>query len=282
MSTVFTFPGKSGDAIMQFPVAYQWAKKTGKKFTAWLDERSCRLVAPLFEAQPCVEKVEYKAGVTGYGCGGQPWHFGLETKDLEGFTVYHMGMRSFPQRQLTLQCLEDAKLPIEIDKASLSMESCFSVGPVEKANRVILHGQPICPHTKGSPQFWKFLFSIYPYLRGNFDEIVFVGDEGDREIALRTYPEASSFDDQGNFLTLAKLIAGSRLVVGGGSSVVALGGALKVPTIRVHDQIGSHPKVIWSNLGDNQLNNTEIELRAAWPEFKQRWLEKSTVEVVSG
>lgn len=267
---------------MQWPVAYQWAKQTQKGFTIWTDERSCKLVAPLFEAQPCVDKVEFKQGIEGYGCGGQPWHFGLGTKDLEGHTVYHLGLRSFPARQLTLQCLEDANLPISIDKATLSLEPSLSVGTVEPKNRVVLHGQPICTHNRQTPQFWKFLYSIYPYLRGNFDEIVFVGDTADREIASRTYPDASTYDDQGNFLTLARLIAGSRLLIGGGSSVVTLGGALKIPTIRVHDQIGSHPKIIWSNLGDNQLNNTEMELRSLWPEFKTRWLEKSLVEVVGG
>lgn len=282
MSTVFTFPGKSGDAIMQWPVAYQWAKQTKKSFTVWTDERSCKMVAHLFEAQPCVDKVEFKSGIEGYGCGGQPWHFGFGTEDIGDNTVYHLGLRSFPVRQLTLQCLEDSKLPVQIDPSELSREPSLKVGEVEPKNRVVLHGQAVCTHNRQSPQFWKFLFSIYDYLRANFDEIVFVGDERDREVALRTYPTATTFDDGGNFLPLAKLIAGSRLLIGTGSSVVTLGGALKIPTIRVHDQIGNHPKVIWSNLGDNQLNEPEIELRSAWPKFRKKWLESSMVEVVSG
>jgi hypothetical protein len=265
---------------MQWPVAYQWAKATGKKFTCWMDEGSCKMVAPLFAAQECVESVEFKSGIEGYGCGGQPWHFDLGTNDLEGHTVYHLGLRSFPVRQLTLQCLEDCKLPDHIEVSRLAQEPSLSVSGVENKNRVVLHGQPVCTHNRQTPQFWKFLASISPHLKANFDEVVFVGDARDREVGSETYPEWSTFDDRGDFLSLARLIAGSRLVIGGGSSVVTVGGALKVPTIRVHDQIGVHPKVIWSNLGDNQLNETEIELRSSWHGFRAKWLEKSTAEVV--
>jgi len=280
VSTVFSFPGKAGDAIMQFPVAYQWAKATHKKFTCWMDEKSTKLVVPLFESQPCVERVEFKTGVENYNCGGQPWHFGLPTSDLEGHVVYHLGLRSFPARQLTLQCLEDCKIPVEIDKNKLASEPSLIIDGKDSvvrtftptSNRVILHGQPVCTHNRQTPQFWKFLSSIAVYLEEEFDEIVFVGDERDREIGVHTYPKWRQFNDGGNFLTLARLIEKSRLVIGTGSSVVALGGALKVPTIRVHDPIGNHPKVIWSNLGDNQINDTEIELRKSWPEFRDKWM----------
>lgn len=279
--TVFTFPGKSGDAIMQWPVAFQWHKDTGKKFSCWMDENTCKIVKPLFEAQPCVDSVELKPGIESWHCGGQPWHFGLDTKDFEGRTIYHLGMRSFPVRQITLQTLEDAKLPVEIDREALSNDPCFDVGPVEKKNRVVLHGQPVCPHNRQTPQFWKFLSTIYPWMLASFDEIVFVGSERDREIGVRTYPSASEYDDGGNALTLARLIAGSRLVIGTGSFVATIGGALKIPTIRVHDPIGNHPKVLWSNLGENQMNEGELELRKMWPDFRDKWLNK-TVEVVGG
>lgn len=280
--TVFTFPGKAGDAIMQWPVAYQWAKATGKKITCWMDERSCKMVAPLFEAQPCVYKVEFKAGVENYNCGGQPWHFDLPTSDLVGKTVYHLGLRQFPVRQLTLQSLEDSKLLFKVDRDAIASEPSLILDGVETKNRVVLHGQPICVHNKQTPQFWKFLSSIYDYLKANFDEIMFVGSDRDRDIALRTYPEASSLDDHGSFLELARLVAGSRLMIGCGSGPITLAGALKIPGIRVHDQIETHPKVIWSNLGDNQLNETEIELRSSWTGFRKKWLEASSAEVISG
>jgi hypothetical protein len=280
--TVFTFPGKAGDAILQWPIAYQWAKATGKKFTCWMDENSCKIVAPLFEAQPCVEKVEFKPGIENYKCGGQPWHFDLPTKDFVGRTIYHLGLRQMPVRQLTLQSLEDSKLTSKIDADALASEPSLVLDGVEPKNRVVLHGQAIFVHNKQTPQFWKFLSGIYGYLKENFDEIVFVGSGRDREVALRTYPEASSFDDQGSFLSLARLAAGSRLMVGVGSAPITLAGALKIPGIRVHDDIEENPKVIWSNLGDNQLNAKEIELRTEWPLFRKKWLEQSSAEVVSG
>jgi hypothetical protein len=62
-------------------------------------------------------------------------------------------------------------------------------------------------------------------------------------------------------------MAGSRLVIGSGSSGVALASVLKVPTLRVHDPIGNAPKVIWAGLGDNQWNEEEVALRRLWPEI---------------
>lgn len=280
--TVFTFPGKTGDAILQFPIAYQWHKHTGKNFSCWLDETTCKMVKPLFESQPFVDSVEMKSGIENWSCGGQPWHFNLKTSDIKGKTVYHLGMRSFPVRQITLDVLEGANLPMNIDREALANEPCFELGEIEKKNRVVLHGTPVCVHNKTTPQFWKFLAPIYPWLEANFDEILFVGSDRDREVGIRTYPSAGEYNDEGNFLTLARLIAGSRLVLGCGSCVVTIGGALKIPTVRVHDPIGQHPKVIWSQLGDNQLNCTEAELRTEWPEFRDKYLMKSEAEVVGG
>ena len=273
MSTVFTFPGRAGDALLQFPVAYQWSKATGDKFTCWLDERSCKMVAPLFAAQTCVEAVEFKPGIEGYPCGGQPFHFDLPTSEFKDRTIFHMGFRSFPQRQITLETLENAKLPVKIDRQDLAHESCFMFH-VEPKNRLILHGNPVCPHTKTTPGFWKFLASITSEISELFDEIVWVGDKRDREIGTRTYPQWKDFDDGGSFLEVAKLMAGSKAVIACGSSMAALGQVLKVPTIRVHDPIGNHPRVIWSGLGESQLNLTEIELREAWPQWRDRWIKQ--------
>lgn len=271
--TVFTFPGKAGDAVLQFPVAYQWHRKTGKNFTCWLDEKTCKIVAPLFEAQPCVNRVEFMEGVEHHHWGGQPWDFALPAEAYSGREVHHLGPRAFPQRQITLETLENIKLPFEIDREALASEPCISVDR-EPANRVVLHGQPVCIHNGQTPQFWSFLHAISPWLESNFDEIVWVGDARDREMGARTYPGWKCFDDHGSALELARLIARSRLMIGCGSFPVTVGGALKIPTVRVHDPIGNHPKVIWNNLGDNQLNDSEMELRTAWPEFRDRFLVK--------
>ena len=277
MSTIFTFPGKAGDAIHQFPIAYHWAKQTQQKFTCWLDQNSCKIVAPLFAAQPCVEAVEFKPGITGYQCGGQPWHFGLETGDFTGHTIYHLGLRGFPVRQLTLECLAGSRVPITIDTKELAETPVFEkAAPLLEAavrpSRVILHGQAVYAHTKSSPTFWKFLHSIQGQLEEDFDEPIFVGSDRDREVGLRTYPGWLQFDDGGDFLKLAGVISHSSLVIACGSSVAALAGGLKVPCVRVHDPIAEHPKVIWSNLGENQVNDTEIELRSTWPAFRDKWV----------
>ena len=285
--TIMTAPGKLGDALMQWPVMYQWAQQTGKTFTAWMDEKTCAGLKNLFESQDCCDKVEFKPGIDNYQCGGQPFHFNLESSDFKDRTIYHMGYRSFPVRQLTLESAENAKLPIKLDRRKLAQEPSFIFTGIENKNRVILHGNPICPHSRTTPQFWKFLSGISKELEDEFDELVFVGSERDREMGMRAYGGETSadvckwqqFDDGGDWLKLAQLVSGSRLVIACGSAVAALGGALKVPTIRVHDPIGGHSKNIWSNLSDNQLNDTEIELRKSWPEFKARWLVK---EAVSG
>jgi hypothetical protein len=272
--TVFTMPGKAGDAIMQFPVAYWWAKQNNKKFTVWLDERSCKLVEPLFAAQPCVERVEFRPGITGYNCGGQPWHFDVKTEDLIGKTVYHLGQRSFPDRQLTADCLAKTNVPVSIEVATLANTSPFEVPAAgEKVNRLVLHGTGICVHTSATPQFWKFLATVREELAELFDEIVFVGSKRDREVAAIAYPDRPEFDDEGNFLKLAEFMVNSRAVIGCGSSPVALAGALKIPCVRVHDRIGNDfPRQYWDNLGENQLNDTELGLRKSWPEWRDKWL----------
>jgi diadenosine tetraphosphatase ApaH/serine/threonine PP2A family protein phosphatase len=274
--TIFTFAGKAGDAIMQWPIAYHWARQHDSKFTVWLDEKSCKLVAPLFAAQPCVEKVEFKEGIKSYQCGGQPWHFDLPTSEIVGKTIYHLGFRCFPERQLTLETQTRCNVPAEVDIETLANTNPFVVpAAAEKVNRLVLHGQGVCPHSRTTPGFWKFLASVRHELSERFDELVFVGSPADLEVARLAYPTWALFDDGGDFLKLAEFMVDSRAVIGCGSSPVALAGALKVPCIRVHDPIGEAPRRIWDALGDNQLNDTELGLRTSWPEWRDKWLTAS-------
>lgn len=291
--TVFTFPGKSGDSILQWPVAWWWWKKTGKKFTVWLDEATCKLVRPLFEAQPCVEKVEYKKGVVNWNMGGQPWHFDIDTSEYEDRTIFHLGLRHFPQRQITLETFENSKTNLDIDIDLVSQEPCLEVpdqtkfrllggspdnnGTAQEVDisqkRVLLvHGQAVCPHTNATPEMWRFLASNRHELSELFDMMVFVGLKRDYEVGLETYPGSYAFDDEGSFLELAKLMKQAKAVIGCGSSVVTLAGALKVPCIRVHDAIGDHSRTIWDNLAHNSLNRTELELRTEWPKWRDQYL----------
>ena len=77
MSTVFTCPGKLGDAIHQWPVAFWWHREHQEPYEAWLDEKTCKPLVSLIAAQPGCSAVILKAGIESYHCGGQPWNFGL-------------------------------------------------------------------------------------------------------------------------------------------------------------------------------------------------------------
>lgn len=278
MSLVFTLPGKAGDALHQYPVAYWYCQQNNTKCTLWLDEHTLKPLVPLFASQPCVESVVLKSGIQNWTCGGQPWDFGLDTSVHLDHEIYHLGMRKFPSRQITLETLEQVPLHIEHHDD----QKCLMVVAGEPKNRLLLHGT-FLTHSSGVPSFWRFLADIREQLESEFEEIVFIGNEGEQARALELYPEWKAYDDRGNFLHVAEYMASSRLVIGAGSCMVALAADLGVPSVRVHDPIGDHPKVIWSNLGHNQINETERDLRAgAWSRFWEEWVAPySTVATIS-
>jgi hypothetical protein len=273
VSTIFTAPGKLGDALHQWPIAYHWFKKTGEKFDVWLDEKTCAQLVTLFQAQPCANEVKLVGGVENWSCGGQPFHMNLPTSAFTGNTIYHLGLRGFPNRQLTLQCKNDSKVPLDVDVETLTNEPSLVVERLMPVNRLVVHGQGVCPHNRSTPTVWKFLSGIKKEVEKLFDEVVFVGSADDLEVARIAYPNAKTFEDDGNFLKLAEYINQSRAMIGCGSAPIVLAGLLKVPSIRVHDPIGNDaPKVIWNNLAPNSINETEIELRTEWPKFRDKWL----------
>lgn len=268
MSLIVSFPGKIGDTLLQWPVAYQLAQQRGAKLTLWLDAGTLKPLDRLLASQACVECVEFKPGIQNYSCGGQPWDFGLKTEDVVGHEVYHLGFRGFPQRQITLQTALDSGLQLDTDR--LASEPSLTVPPLENqpGRYVVLHGT-YQSHMTGCPRFWYALRNMRKDLEANFDRIIWTGTADERARSLELYPDWDEFDDGGDFHELARLMAGASLVVGAGSSGVALAGALKVPCVRVHDPIGDAARVIWSNLGDNQWNETEADLRVRWPDIIQ-------------
>lgn len=276
-NTVFTFPGKMGDAILQWPIAFHFGRQVGD-FDVWMDERTCKPLVNLFQAQPHVGEVKLIGGIEGYQCGGQPFHFDLPTSAFDGKAVYHLGFRSFPVRQITLQTLNDAAVPIVVDPAELAnvptLQPWKEMDTIPASfNRLVIHGGAVYTHNRTTPTLWRFLHSIREELENLFDEICFVGTDAELEVGQRTYPEWRAFADGGDFLRLATFIGASRCMIGMGSAPITLAGALKVPAVRVHDPIGNDaPRVIWDNLGDNQLNDTLIGLRKSWPVFRDRWL----------
>jgi hypothetical protein len=264
MALVFSAPGKLGDALHQWPVAYQYCTTKDFKCELWLDEASLKPLVSLFEAQPCVSKVKLIPGIKNYSCGGQPYDFAMENDVYMDNEVYHLGLRTFPSRQLTLEAV--SQVPLNIDASKIASEPSLTVpDPLPKSDRVILHGN-FLSHMSGVPGFWQFLNRVKDDLPA---ERIFVGTKEERERAKELYPEWDEFDDEGEFLKLAQVMHGASLVIACGSSVAALAGQLKVPCVRVHDPIGEHPKVIWSNLGPNQWNYTEKELRTEWDKIRE-------------
>lgn len=261
MSLVFTMPGKIGDALLQFPAIYWHCNDTRQKATLWLDEKTLRPLSNLFIAQPCIEAVEFKSGIENYNCGGQPFDFGLKIADHMDHEIHHCGFRKFPTKQITLETLDNlAGLQI----ARRDTNTCLTViHGIPPHRRLVLHGK-FTSHASGVPSFWKFLSDHAAELQNLYEEIVFVGTPAERRRALELYPNWAAYDDGGDFLHLAQFMAPAEAVIACGSSVAALGGLLGVPTLRIHDPIGEAPKIIWSNLGQNQFNLTEEELRTEW------------------
>lgn len=259
-----TFPGKLGDALLQFPVMYWHWQDTGERFACWMDEKSLRPLANLFASQPCVEEVLFKPGIENYNMGGQPFEFNLTVADHLDRQFVHLGFRQFPTKQITLETL--ANVPLKIQRRDTI--SCLTVAHnLSPKRRLVLHGK-FTSHASGVPSFWKFLADHAKELENLYEEIVFVGTAGERKRALELYPDWSAYDDGGDFLHLAMFVAPAEAVIACGSSVAALGGVLGVPTLRIHDPIGDAAAIIWSNLGPNQFNLTEEALRTQWPEVR--------------
>ena len=260
MSLIFSMPGKIGDALHQFPVVHAYCKQNDVRATLWLDENTLKPLVNLFACQPCVEAVELKGGITSYHMGGQPWNFDLKTSEHAGHEIHHLGMRAFPTRQITLETCDQVPLNIDIPKTSACMvipgDAVASDVP-----RLLLHGT-FTTHASGVPGFWRFLADRQKEFSSIYgSEIYFTGTPGERRRARELYPDWRDFDDGGDFLNLARFMATASLVVGAGSSNVVLAGVLGIPSVRVHDPIGQHPRVIWSNLGPDQINETEADMR---------------------
>ena len=97
MTSAFYFPGKAGDAILQWPVAYHWAKQNAQKIEVWLDRKSCQCLENLFRAQSIVADVRLFDHTKNYSCGGQPWQGDFTTADHIEHTIIPMGLHAFPK-----------------------------------------------------------------------------------------------------------------------------------------------------------------------------------------
>lgn len=268
-------PGKIGDAFHQYPVAYQWHLATGEKLHLGLDQRMLRPLAPLFASQPAVEKVYLLPGIDHYMMGGQPFDFGFPPEAYKYWDkIYHLGFKEPADKPITLYTKSRVDYPINTSKLR-NTRCIFGSRPPSPRNLLVLHGART-DQWGNLPHFWDALHLTYPELRAEFEEIVFVGTSSNRRV-WRKWEGASEFDDAGDWIKLVDFMQDARLVMGVGSAMIALAGALKVPSIRIHDYIEGFPNhKVFSNLGPHQWNLGEgtdyrkeilkcLELLGRWP-----------------
>lgn len=256
-NVLVTFPGKIGDALMQWPLAYWYWKETGNKFHVIVGQTLEPLV-PLLETQEPVIDVKVLPRIEHYKQGGQPWDFKLtEDEKKEYDEIHHLGFRTLPDRQLTLYCRTYA--PVKPSDEQLSEPSIF-VGEGNRKSLLIVHGTAfthagIREGTDLRPRVWDVYGTCEQFFRHMFDRVVFIGNDKDRITFDREGYEGEWFEDGGNFLTLAYFMKDAAFVLGAGSCGVVLAGALGVPSLRVHDLLwGEEDFTFWSNIGKLQAN----------------------------
>jgi hypothetical protein len=281
MAIAVTFPGKIGDAILQYPAPFHHWRNTGEKFIAVFD-KTLQPLESLFRAQPAVEDVVYETGVQNYTMGGQPYDFGKDDELKERYgRVFHMGFREFPHAEITVHALRH--MPVAVKWDDLVNTQAFCVGEKTKQDRLVIHGS-LFDHCGRTPGMWEVLYQSKEFIGNYFKEIVFVGSQKERTYALSLYPEWGEFDDGNDFLVLGKYLQDSRMVFGGGSCVVALAGGLHVPSVRIHDHVqGTEVVKVWSNVAPKQLNIVEHPQYNAqiFPEFCSHYVERKHYELRS-
>lgn len=270
---LWTFPGKIGDAILQFGVMRGWLDATGKGADVQISE-IVEPIGKILEIQPGVESVKVATNrITSYHMGGQPWDFGYKADELNGYSgVYHCGLRSFPTTQITKFTrdalgLEDVVSDQALEKPCLQVPAIAGLGE----RRLLIHPRRVGQHG-GDPLFWSVMRRLLDQgLRERFGSLVVVGTREERLDAQARLGLRTSFADGGDWLALAQYVQGAALLIDAGTGVAPLAAALGVPCIRIHDPIGNHPKEIWSNPQPNQLNYDETQEAADIDAFIKRF-----------
>lgn len=255
---VATCPGKIGDFFHQWPIAYHWSKKHNRKIHIGVDERMLRPLVPLIKHQPCVEDVWLLPGIEHYQIGGQPFDFGLSYQAYKQWEkIIHLGYREVPEKPLTLAVREWSG--VEIPTKALKSE-CTLVGTRDPRprNLLLLHGRRHDMYGE-FPCFWKALWEVVDFLQEEFEEIKWVGTPSETRIAHK-FPFTEVFEDRGDWIKLVDEMKDARMVMGVGGAMVALAGALKTPSIRIHDPVPGFRPEIFANFGERQWNlDTEAD-----------------------
>ena len=282
-NVLVTFPGKIGDALMQWPCAYFYWKETGNKFTVLLDQ-SISCLKNLFTFQECVKEVLILDRMENWRCGGQPYDFALTKEEKSKWdNIYHMGFRQLPEKQLTLQAAEN--IPIKSDREEFSKQSIF-VGDRKLKSALIVHGSAGTHHgIHAKPRVWDVFGVCEGFFRKAFDEIIFVGNKEDSDTKDTLGYEGTFLDDGGDLLPTAAIMNGAEFVLGAGSCMVALAGTLGIPSLRIHDPLwGAEDYRLWGFLGKQHGNyypkgailKNEV-LKFVEEQCRSRWGAKLTV-----
>jgi len=255
MVPLITFPGKIGDAFLQWPVARWFIDNKYPKVDIAVAEQISS-VGPIFERQPGVNSVVYLTGIHSWHLGGQPWDFGMQSVFGKWTVLIHLGFRERPDQPITLHCAKEAGA--NLDKAPLS-DPALILPQDDKRNRLLLHGT-FKDHQGHTPSFWSVIRDNRELLEKAFDEIYFIGASNDLSVLSGLDFPAKPFFDDGDIIKTAEFMANSKLVIGCGSSMVALAGALGIPSLRLHDPTGLEQPV-FSHVGANQVNIDPRELQ---------------------
>ena len=239
LKTLFTFPGKIGDCFNQWPIAYQWSKERHQQIDVGISDYLVP-VKTLLESQKCVDRVLVVGRMVDYFDTNYVRYLDLQPGG-DYASVYNFGFRRFPRRQVTLDQRQHVP-DLELSDERLAEEPSIFVEPKGvPSNACVVHSNSI---------EWsvKVLAPLLSLLRERFEVLYWVSPD-------QPLPEGfEKFEDGGNFLELARLIARCRMTLGPTSAVVPLAGAMKIPCINVN--FGDRSLPVFHNLGPNQLNLT--------------------------
>lgn len=257
MKVMWTFPGKLGDAFLQWPVAKCWANEREQKITVGLAKQIAAL-EPVFRLQPEVEDVVLLDGIHSFHMGGQPFDFDFSKKDYEPWDeVYHAGFANFPTYQITQFVRDQMGLRIP---AALLESARIELGPREPQGYLAIHATPKSNNGE-LPRVKPLLRACRHGIAKRFSAVWSVGVREDWA-STDDWIDSTPFDDGGDWVKLGRFLLGANLVIACGSSMAAYAGALGVPCVRVHDTIGNNLNpAIWSNLGPDQYNFTSLRLQ---------------------
>jgi len=233
MKVSVTFPGKLGDLIYTLPCVIQIKKKFDCQIT-YVTSNKCESLIRLLEEQDYIDKVKIDESyqVESEDCGCQPWKM---SDDAESDVTYHLGYRrEIITRWNYKRHLIDVPFDIMDECYGISLDRVkdkqyLSAGKSTYSNLVIFHG---IGETISQLMDQKTRI----YMMSKWEDIIKSIDEGVEIISKSD--ESSMFDFLGkkittpfDMLSVAKIISGSKLLIGCQSVCAAIENGLNHPRL---------------------------------------------------